>query len=197
MVLTSMIPTVFHHSRNTEPVSSYREAFESISFNVPDTWGGRIWSRRDCDFDVPNPGPASCLDGGCIGGLVCDPEIGTGVPPATLAEFTLTTSTDNYDVSLVDGYNLPMRIENSKGCKISDCPVDLGPNCPTALKGPFDSTGFPVGCQSACSTHLDDDPSNSTSCCTGTFDNPSTCVPSGVQDYSYFRQLPELGRICI
>jgi hypothetical protein len=32
-------------------------------------------------------------------------------------------------VSLVDGYNLPMRITNDKGCSIADCPVDLGPNC--------------------------------------------------------------------
>ncbi|KAJ8489342.1 hypothetical protein ONZ51_g2976 [Trametes cubensis] len=106
--------------RTTSNNGSWTQAaFESLSFDVPDTWGGRIWARRDCNFDVPNPGPNSCLDGGCIGGLVCDPKIGTGVPPATLAEFTLTTSTDNYDVSLVDGYNLPMRIENSKGCEIS------------------------------------------------------------------------------
>ncbi len=32
-------------------------------------------------------------------------------------------------VSLVDGYNLPMRINNNKGCSVPDCPVDLGPNC--------------------------------------------------------------------
>ena len=32
-------------------------------------------------------------------------------------------------VSLVDGYNLPVRIDNNKGCGVADCPVDLGPNC--------------------------------------------------------------------
>jgi hypothetical protein len=32
-------------------------------------------------------------------------------------------------VSLVDGYNLPMRIDNNVGCGIPSCPVDLGPNC--------------------------------------------------------------------
>lgn len=32
-------------------------------------------------------------------------------------------------VSLVDGYNLPMRIDNNKGCGVGSCPVDLGPNC--------------------------------------------------------------------
>lgn len=32
-------------------------------------------------------------------------------------------------VSLVDGYNLPMRITNNKGCPVAECAVDLGPNC--------------------------------------------------------------------
>lgn len=32
-------------------------------------------------------------------------------------------------VSLVDGYNLPMRVSNSVGCPNAECPVDLGPNC--------------------------------------------------------------------
>lgn len=80
-------------------------------------------------------------------------------------------------VSLVDGYNLPLRVSNNKGCHVADCPVDLGPNCewsvtisgaracadiyhrnagPDQLKGPFDSTGFPVGCKSACVAGLGD-----------------------------------------
>lgn len=77
-----------------------------------------------------------------------------GIPPATLAEFTLSGSggLDYYDggllcvrsslrpphlspflrcflVSLVDGYNLPMSITNNVGCSVADCPVDLGPDC--------------------------------------------------------------------
>lgn len=32
-------------------------------------------------------------------------------------------------VSLVDGFNLPMRIENSVGCPVADCPVDVNPKC--------------------------------------------------------------------
>ena len=59
-----------------------------MTFTVPDNWkAGRIWGRRDCDFST-NPGPNSCADGGCNGGLECDPHTGTGVPPATVAEFT-------------------------------------------------------------------------------------------------------------
>lgn len=35
-----------------------------------------LQGRRDCDFTT-DPGPNSCLDGGCNGGLVCDPTDGT------------------------------------------------------------------------------------------------------------------------
>ncbi|THH00296.1 hypothetical protein EW026_g2220 [Hermanssonia centrifuga] len=43
----------------------------------------------DCtDFDDPVPAK-QCLNGGCNGGLECDPKTGGGVPPVTSAEFTL------------------------------------------------------------------------------------------------------------
>ncbi|EIM80662.1 thaumatin-like protein [Stereum hirsutum FP-91666 SS1] len=162
----------------------------SVSFHVPDNWvAGRIWGRRNCDFRT-NPGANSCLDGGCNGGLLCDPHTGTGVPPATVAEFTLSSdpnAADNYDVSLVDGYNLPMRVTNNVGCHIADCPVDLAPNCPAKLKGPFDSKGNPVGCRSACQAGLSPDPANSPYCCTGSHNTAATCPPSGVLDYHYFK----------
>ncbi|KAH0826541.1 thaumatin [Lanmaoa asiatica] len=163
-------------------------AYTSVTFQVPSDWtAGRIWGRRDCDFSV-NPGPNSCIDGGCNGGLECDTVGGTGVPPASLAEFTLGAgAVDYYDVSLVDGYNLPLAITNTVGCGIADCPVDLGPHCPAPLIGPFDSTGFPVGCKSACEADLDGDPTNSPNCCTGQYNTPATCPSSGVEYYSYFK----------
>jgi hypothetical protein len=140
--------------------------------------------RRNCDFSNP-VGARACLSGACNGGLLCDARTGTGVPPATLAEFTFQAGDgqDYYDVSLVDGYNLPMRISNNKGCRVADCPVDLGPNCPSQLKGPFDASGFPVGCKSACL--VDPNPSNSRACCSGQFNTPQTCPPSGVPFYEY------------
>ncbi|KAJ3556649.1 hypothetical protein NP233_g6777 [Leucocoprinus birnbaumii] len=166
-------------------------AYTAVSFSVPDNWkAGRIWARRDCDFST-NPGPNSCLDGGCNGGLVCDPHTGTGVPPATVAEFTLgggsADGLDWYDVSLVDGYNLPMRIDNTAGCGIPKCAVDLGPNCPAPLKGPYDSSGFPVGCRSACQANLDGNQADSPNCCSGSHNTAATCPPSGVAYYSYFK----------
>lgn len=159
-----------------------------VSFTVPDNWkAGRIWGRRNCNFNDPNPG-TQCADGGCIGGLQCDRRTGTGVPPATLAEFTFqgAGNQDFYDVSLVDGFNLPMRITNNKGCRVSDCPVDLNPNCPGPIKGPFDHNGVAVGCKSACL--VDPNPGNSPNCCSGSHNTAATCPPSGVQFYSYFKQ---------
>ncbi|KAI0356836.1 Osmotin, thaumatin-like protein [Trametes cingulata] len=160
----------------------------SVTFSVPDNWkAGRIWGRRDCDFTITT-GP-TCLDGWCNGGLLCDPATGTGVPPATVAEWTLQGdgNRDFYDVSLVDGYNLPMAITNSVNCPVADCPVDLGPNCPAPIQGPFDSTGFPVGCKSACAANLDGNPTDSANCCSGSHDTAATCPSSGVQYYSYFK----------
>ncbi len=160
-----------------------------------------------------------------------------GVPPATVAEFTLGLNglPDNYDgelsrsqrlcynplstgitVSLVDGYNLPVRISNNKGCPVADCPVDLGPNCPAEIQGPFDSNGFPVGCKSACEAGLGGDPgmliftnhycktfsdivftpANNPNCCTGSHNTPATCPPSGVQYYSYFSTSPSASSAC-
>ncbi|KZV90874.1 thaumatin-like protein [Exidia glandulosa HHB12029] len=164
-------------------------AFTARSFTIPNNWkAGRIWGRRNCNFNNTQPGYLQCATGGCNGGLQCDIHSGTGVTPATLAEFTLDDGgSDWYDVSLVDGYDLPMRITNNQGCPAPQCNVDLGPNCPAPLKGPFDSTGFPLGCKSACSANLDGNPTNSANCCSGSHNTPQTCPKSGVQYYSYFK----------
>lgn len=42
----------------------------------------------------------------------------------------------NYDVSLVDGFDLPMRITNNKDCDVAGCAASLNANCPDKLKGP-------------------------------------------------------------
>jgi len=172
-----------------QPTGWEAPANSSVSFSVPDNWkAGRIWGRRNCDFSV-NPGPNSCATGGCNGGLLCDNATGTGVPPVTVAEWTLQgdQNQDFYDVSLVDGSDLPMQITTSVGCPEPGCLVDLGPNCPESLKGPLDSTGFPLGCKSACFANLDGDQANSPNCCSGQFDTAATCPASGVEFYSYFK----------
>ncbi|KAJ7058430.1 thaumatin-like protein [Mycena amicta] len=171
-----------------QPTSWEAAPGSSVSFNVPDNWtAGRIWGRTECDFST-NPGPNSCATGGCNGGLLCDPHSGTGVPPATVAEWTLAGggTTDNYDVSLVDGFNIPVEVTNNVGCDVPSCPVDLNPNCPSELQH-HDASGNIAGCLSACAANVDGNPGDSANCCSGSHNVPATCPSSGVADYSYFK----------
>ncbi|CAE6368434.1 unnamed protein product [Rhizoctonia solani] len=152
---------------------------------IENGWEAPAYSKRS--FTAP-VGIKSCLTGGCNGGLVCDGRTGVGLPPVTFAEFTLggTGQSDYTDVSLVDGFNLPVRISNTGGCGVAECTVDLNKDCPEALRGPVDANGSVAACKSACLAQLSP-PSNSPSCCTGGFAKPSTCPPSGVEHYSYFK----------
>ncbi|KIY68415.1 Osmotin, thaumatin-like protein [Cylindrobasidium torrendii FP15055 ss-10] len=188
-------PAIFTDLNQGSAVPDHVTGWEARSntqetFDVPDNWtAGRIWARRSCDFSNDSDEPSSCLDGGCNGGLICDPDNGTGVPPATVAEFTLhgDGKHDWYDVSLVDGFNLPIHINSTAGCGIASCPVDINSQCPEALKlkGPDDST---VGCNSACSAKIDGKPEDSANCCTGNHSTPETCPSSGVDHYGFFKK---------
>ncbi|QRV78187.1 pathogenesis-related protein PR5K (thaumatin family) [Ceratobasidium sp. AG-Ba] len=157
------------------------------SFSVPDNWAaGRIWGRRACDFSNTQ-GPESCLTGGCSGGLNCTEP---GVEPTTLAEFTLSPTDDKYDyydVSLLDGFDLPILITPSGECPAAECRVDLAALCPDELKGPYTSDGLNVGCKTSCLANLDGNPANSTNCCTGAFAAPENCPGSGVKYYDFFK----------
>ncbi|KAH9819899.1 pathogenesis-related protein 5-like [Teratosphaeria destructans] len=80
------------------------------SFSVSSDWQGRIWGRTNCTFNnnTESGGGSSCTTGDC-GTEDCK---SAGNPPATLAEFTMNGSSSQtfYDISLVDGYNLPVAI---------------------------------------------------------------------------------------
>jgi hypothetical protein len=90
-------------------------------------------------------------------------------PPATLVEFTLGGGgkDDYYDVSLVDGYNVPVVVE-AAGCPATGCIVDLNERCPSEL-----SVAVGQGCRSACEAF-----GRPEYCCSGDFGNPDTCHPS-------------------
>ncbi|CAH9114650.1 unnamed protein product [Cuscuta epithymum] len=141
----------------------------SRTFMAPTGWSGRFWGRTGCKFD--GSGSGSCATGDCASGqLECN---GAGAePPATLAEVTLgTVGQDFYDVSLVDGYNLPLVMEASGGsgmCATTGCVTDLNQICPSELK-----TGNRVGCRSACEAF-----SKPEYCCSGAYGTPSACKPS-------------------
>ncbi|XVE81298.1 hypothetical protein DITRI_Ditri15bG0052700 [Diplodiscus trichospermus] len=140
-------------------------------------WSGRIWGRTGCLFDASGVG--SCQTGDCGGRLQCDGNGAT--PPASLFEITLGAGNDQdfYDVSLVDGYNLPI-VAAPRGvygaCNATGCAYDLNTGCPKELQvvgGDGGGGGRVVACKSACEAFGQDQ-----YCCSGEFANPTTCRPS-------------------
>lgn len=86
---------------------------ESFRYNLFETsvdtrWSGTIWASTGCDV------VDGCATGVCYSpdtDYVCPAYVGPG-GPTTKAEFTLSDGgKDYYDVSAIDGTNLPMMIE--------------------------------------------------------------------------------------
>ncbi|KAL5564013.1 hypothetical protein UlMin_033760 [Ulmus minor] len=139
---------------------------QSTVYTAPANWNGRIWARTGCNFD--KNGNGSCQTGSCGNVLNCT---GPGSPPASIAEFTLG-DLDFYDVSLVDGFNLPIVVKatNGKGnCSNAGCDGDLRQSCPSELQAK--GAGRVFACRSACDVFNTDE-----YCCRGMFGNPVTCV---------------------
>ncbi|KAE8696797.1 Thaumatin-like protein 1 [Hibiscus syriacus] len=85
----------------------------------------------------PNTGQLTCQTADCGSSQVeCNGRGAT--PPAILSEFRIGSGTqDFYDISLVDGYNLPMIVEASGGsgtCLSTGCVNDLNQQCPSKLR---------------------------------------------------------------
>ncbi|MER5789854.1 thaumatin family protein [Streptomyces sp. NPDC001980] len=150
----------------------------SLSFTIPDHWDVRLWARTGCSFDAAGDG--DCLTGGC-GHFQCGSTWGEF--PSTLAEFNLNAwnGMDFYDVSLVEGNNLPMWINSyggtskdkidANGCSAAGCTRDANATCPAKLQRVRD--GRVVACLSACLVFNTDQ-----TCCTGDYAARPQCVPS-------------------
>ena len=96
------------------------------------TTGAKIWGRTNCQFDANGQG--KCETGDCNGRLQCQ---GYGTPPNTLAEFALNQyqNLDFPDISLVDGFNIPMEFSPvGASCKTLRCGVNLNNQCPQQLR---------------------------------------------------------------
>ncbi|OEL16752.1 Thaumatin-like protein 1a [Dichanthelium oligosanthes] len=143
---------------------------------APSGWSGRMWARTDCSQDGAT-GRLVCATGDCGSGAAECAGAGAA-PPATLAEFTLDGSggLDFYDVSLVDGYNLPVLVETSGGrgssgpvsCAAAGCAADLNALCPAELRA-----GGGAACRSACDAFARPE-----YCCSGAFASPAACRPT-------------------
>jgi len=111
---------------------------QSISQTIVGTTiAARFWARTGCTTD--SNGHLQCQTGGCPlpsegytsanNGTQCivaatNTQIG-GIPPVTIAEFTLGGGSsipnfpDYYDLSLVDGFNLPVQITPVQGMNMT------------------------------------------------------------------------------
>ncbi|XP_061345325.1 pathogenesis-related thaumatin-like protein 3.5 [Gastrolobium bilobum] len=139
---------------------------------APWSWSGRIWARTGCNF-ASNWKPA-CETGDCDGRLACNGLIGT--PPVTLVEVSLQGDKGKpnfYDVSLVDGYNIPVsvtpKIINPTCSKIQGCLKDLKSLCPHELEV-LNNKGEVVACSSACLAF-----DNDKFCCRNEYGSPEKC----------------------
>jgi hypothetical protein len=156
----------------------------AVSFAVPQGWNGRVWGRTGCHF---GGGEGHCATGDCDGRFQCR---GWGNIPATLAEYNLDSfaGLDFYDVSMVDGSNLPMYIRvihgeadrsvDANGClALGVCTSKV--RCPKALRVPRGSRD-PVGCISPCARFGGD-----RYCCRGRF--AAHCSPARTWPVDYSR----------
>ncbi|XP_047118776.1 pathogenesis-related thaumatin-like protein 3.5 [Schistocerca piceifrons] len=149
----------------------------TMTVNVDDSWQGRIWGRTGCKFDASGRG--SCQTGDCGGVLKCNGA--GGKPPSSLLEVTLRGSggNDYYDVSLVDGYNIPITMtptDASGGgdhyrCRPATCTANVNAKCPSELQ--VVANGAVVACKSACLAFNTDQ-----YCCRGAYNTPQTCKSS-------------------
>ena len=146
----------------------------SLSLDVQAPWKGRFWARTRCSTD--NSGKFTCLTADCSTGQVACNSNGA-IPPASLVEINIAANggMDYYDVSLVDGFNLPVSVATQGGsgeCKTSSCAANVNAACPAELqvKGP---DGSVLACKSACTAF-----NQPQYCCTGTFNTPQTCPPT-------------------
>ncbi|CAI9095196.1 OLC1v1031080C2 [Oldenlandia corymbosa var. corymbosa] len=148
---------------------------DSETIQGESSWGGRIWARTHCTNDS-NGSNFRCLTGDCGSGRVECSGNSSSAPPVTLAEFKADSSgADFYDVSLVDGFNVPILVASLGGggnCGTTGCPADLNADCPSELKMTGDG-GEVLGCRSPCDAF-----GKPEYCCTGKFSSPDACKPN-------------------
>ncbi|KAL3536216.1 hypothetical protein ACH5RR_004677 [Cinchona calisaya] len=144
----------------------------SKTLNIPPQWSGRIWARFVCSN---SGGKFCCGSGDCGSGQIeCG---GKGAkPPATLAEFTLLGDggQDFYDISLVDGFNLPVKVAPQiRNCTTISFPVDINQKGYPKELAVVNSDGGIIGCKSACIVF-----NQPQYCCTGDYGTPDKCKPT-------------------
>ncbi|KIR82605.1 hypothetical protein I305_03818 [Cryptococcus gattii E566] len=108
---------------------------------------GRIWARTGCTL---NGDTLDCVVGGCSGNTIKRQVFLVWAIPF---KFTIDVNhMDSYDISIVDGYNLPMEITSSDpSCAKGSCgtETDILTQCDPSLVYPKNSDKI-YSCNSAC-----------------------------------------------
>jgi Thaumatin family len=151
----------------------------SLTIVIPDHWDVRVWARTGCSFS--SSGTGHCVTGDCAGKFQCGAA--WGQMPSTLAEFNLNAwnGMDFYDVSLVEGDNLPMWVNNSggksadeinaDGCSAAGCTKNANDTCPSVLQRTYQ--GQVVACLSSCLALGGDQ-----MCCLNAYSSRAACDPT-------------------
>lgn len=161
-----------------DPPSATLTPSMEYAVNATSKWSGRMWARTGCKIQGEN---LVCETGDCR--PRCDGTT-VGELPTTVAEIALDAfgGMDFYDVSLVDGFNVPITITPISGnksghgtpfdCGIASCKTNVNTFCPMELQY-TNANGIVVGCRSACDAFKTDE-----YCCSGNNNTPQSCPPS-------------------
>ncbi|CAO2183623.1 unnamed protein product [Urochloa humidicola] len=108
--------------------------------NVPaGTGNGRIWGRTGCKFN--SSGYGACETADCAGALSCSLN---AQPPVAFAEFSLGGPIDFFDLTMINGFNLPMALlptkEGPECNMVLRCEGNSESQCPDAFKAPSDNS---------------------------------------------------------
>ncbi|KAK8608246.1 hypothetical protein V6N13_023673 [Hibiscus sabdariffa] len=136
---------------NLRSLSLFSFPFIALCFTVANAATFNI--RNNCPYTVwaaAVPGGGRQLGRGGTWNLNCQAY---GAPPNTLAEFALNqyNNLDFFDISLVDGFNVPMEFSPTSGsCSRGiRCVADIIGQCPNELKAPG-------GCNNPCTVYKTD-----------------------------------------
>jgi len=132
-----LYPGISTQSGDGPPETGFKlEPGETKNQTVSEDWQGRVWGRTNCTFNDAGTAAASgsgkaCGSGDCNSIVNC---IVGGDTPVSLAEFTFDAGDGRtyYDISLVDGYNIPMAIvmQPLVNASMNDVPPNLtNPSC--------------------------------------------------------------------
>lgn len=152
-------PASYTYQGSLETNAFHLDKGVTRTIKATSSWVGQFWGRTLCSTN--SSGFFSCETGDCgTGEIECSKIVVstiTTATSATLAEFNLAATPDDgedyYDVSVINGYNLPLRVtpENEK-CKSIKCGVELNKTCPLELWLNNSDTGTndPFGCMTSC-----------------------------------------------